>query len=164
MAASPSELHLRAATLGDAPQMLAVIQAAFAEHRGRLDPPSSAERKTIAIMRDELSDAHGFVACDDAGAVVGCVVAHHVADALHWERLAVLPAYRGRRLATRLMDRVEQCARELSVEILRLEVRLAMTHNRALYVSRGYRVVGYGAHDGYPAPTYQIMEKTLRRQ
>jgi protein-S-isoprenylcysteine O-methyltransferase Ste14 len=35
----------------DIPIMLSVIKEAFAEYTGRLDPPSSAERKTIGIVK-----------------------------------------------------------------------------------------------------------------
>ena len=55
------------ATDEDIPQILMVIKAAFAEYEGRLDPPSSAERKTVAIVREELMGAVNGVFGEENG-------------------------------------------------------------------------------------------------
>jgi ribosomal protein S18 acetylase RimI-like enzyme len=154
-------LTLRLASPTDAAAVLAVIRAAFTDHQDKLDPPSSAERKTLEVMRQEMACADTFVICTPAGAIVACILARQDHGTMHWERLAVDPNHRGDGLASQLMDRVEQRARELNIATLRLEVRLAMTHNRSIYERRGYTVVDYGSHDGYDAPTFQTMEKSL---
>jgi predicted N-acetyltransferase YhbS len=153
-------LELRLATDNDIPAMVELIRGAFAEYEGRLDPPSSAQNKTVAATRAELADGGAFV-ISDGGALAGCVFYHPYAGHMYLDRLAVLPAYRGRRLSRRLVAAVEDLARASGIGRVRLSVRLALAENRAYYERLGYAFHAYGTHAGYPEPTYVTLEKAL---
>lgn len=153
-------LDLRPATDDDIPALVELIRGAFAEYEGRLDPPSSAQNKTIAATRAELADGGAFV-ISDGGTLAGCVFYHPHGDHMYLDRLSVLPAYRGRRLSRRLIAAVEDLARASGLARVRLSVRLALADNRAYYERLGYAFHSYGTHAGYPEPTYVTLEKVL---
>jgi GNAT superfamily N-acetyltransferase len=165
--------HLRQARVREAEELLAIVREAFADHRGVIDPPSSAERKTAQVMRAEMRTGVTFVVEFDAPLqaaatdqhasreLVACVLAHTDGDALHWQRLSVRHQHRGRGLASRLMDAVEQHALALGHNKTTLEVRVALQHQRAIYAARGYVEYGHGTHAGFSEPTYLLMEKNL---
>src|SRR5690349_6322440 len=132
-----SVITLRPLTNADAPAVVAVIRAAFEECEGVLDPPSSAHHKTEAIVRAELADGGGFVAC--AGEeVVGSVFFHRFPTHLYMDRLSVLPAYRVGGIARRLIDAVERQARDEGRGAVHLTVRLVLHRNRQYYERLGY--------------------------
>ena len=51
------------------------------------------------------------------------------------------PALRGTGMATRIMDRLEQLAREAGYGRLRLDTNGALTEAQAMYRKRGYREI-----------------------
>lgn len=145
----------------DIPQILAVIQAAFAEYSGRLDPPSSAERKTVEIVREELRGATAVVAQHDQ-TIIGSVFYRPHGDAMYLDRLAVLPAWRGQGVGWRLMKIVEGKTAELGLDQVTLSVRIALTENRLFYDKLGYKFVAYGTHEGYKEATYVFLAKQVK--
>src|SRR5439155_3329619 len=147
------ELLLREATEADVPAIVAVVHTAFAEYRGRLDPPSSAHEESAAVIRQKL--ARAWVLLAQAGKmVIGCVFCELRGDHLYLSRLAVLPEYRGRGVGGRLLKAAEAWALELACPRVQLGVRLALAPLRAYYERRGYQPVEYCRHPGYPEPTY----------
>jgi predicted N-acetyltransferase YhbS len=144
----------------DAVNMLAVIQKAFAEHRGKLNPPSSAERKTIEIMRQELMQADAFVA-EAEGRVVGCVLYRPRDGSMYLYRLAVLPEMQRSGIASALIAKVEIAARERGMGTLTLTVRLVLSRQQALYRKLGFAFLEYGTHEGLSEPTSMRMQKAL---
>jgi predicted N-acetyltransferase YhbS len=148
------------ATESDIAAILAVIKAAFAEYRGQLEPPSSAERKTVEIVRQELSEATAVLAESDT-MLVGCVFYRPQETYLYLDRLAVLPAWRRQGIAGRLIDWVEQVAREGGYRSVQLSVRVALPKNHAYYQQRGYQFLHYNTHPGYSHPTSITFEKAL---
>lgn len=152
--------QLRLHTEADLPAMLACIRAAFAQYQGRLDPPSSAEHKTIALMRAELADARALVA-EQAGQLVACVLLHRRGDGMYLDRLAVLPSHRGQHIGDALLRAVEQIARAEGASRLSLSVRLALEAQQDYYRRRGFVHASFGTHPGYARPTYRTMYKPL---
>jgi predicted N-acetyltransferase YhbS len=152
--------EIRPASAADIPTIVAVIRAAFAEYEGQLDPPSSAQTKTVESTLQELADGGALVATADE-AIVGCVFYHLRVDHMYLNRLAVLPEYRGRGLAGRLIAAVEELARHSGLGRVRLAVRLALAENRRYYERLGYAFFKHGTHAGYPAPTYVTLQKQL---
>jgi ribosomal protein S18 acetylase RimI-like enzyme len=144
----------------DIPQILAVIKAAFAEYRGKLDPPSSAERKTVEIVRAELEKAAAIVAQIDDNPI-GCVFYQPLDDAVYIDRLAVLPEYRNRGISSALLQRVEEKARARGFTALTLSVRVSLTRQQAYYRKLGFKDYGFGIHDGFSEPTSVKMKKML---
>lgn len=140
--------------------LAALIREAFEEYRGQLDPPSSAHGKTVEAVLRELQDGGAFLASSDTGAQ-GCVFFHPRADHMYLDRLAVLPAFRGRGVARALVEAVENRARQLGHTRVRLSVRLALKDHHVYYRRLGYQHHDYGTHSGYAAPTFVILEKVL---
>jgi predicted N-acetyltransferase YhbS len=151
---------IREITEPDVPWIVDVIQAAFEEYRGRLDPPSSAHHKTADIVRRELADGGAFVACDTQ-AIVGCVFYHLYPDHLYLDRLAVLPSFRHQGIARALIQAVETRARQAGLGEVRLSVRLMLESNLAYYERLGYRFLSYGTHAGYTTPTSVTLCKQV---
>jgi ribosomal-protein-alanine N-acetyltransferase len=72
-----------------------------------------------------------------AGFVIGLLEPDHTG---HITTIAVAPEHRRRRLASRLIDKVEDGFRRRGIRILRLEVRSANTAAQKLYLSLGFSV------------------------
>lgn len=144
----------------DVPQVVDVVRTAFEEYRGYLDPPSSAHHKTAAIVRGELADGGGFVACE-AEVLVGCVFYHIAPEHLYLDRLAVLPSHRRQGIAHTLIQAVEQRAGRYGLNEVWLSVRLTLEGNRAYYERLGYTFLSYGTHAGYVAPTSVTLCKRV---
>lgn len=87
---APDHMRLTRATPEDATRVHHITQAASAEYRGVLDPPSGVDRETLADVERAL---------DDGGAVLGwlgniairAVRFQHAVDPLAVERVAVDP-------------------------------------------------------------------------
>lgn len=158
------QITLRAATIDDAPLILEITRAAFAQFRGRLDPPSGALDETLEGLRE-----HTFQ--PDHGAALACVDGVP-AGALRWSvqpqrqylyvgRVAVLPAYRQQGIASALMRWAERHARALGLPAVQFGVRLQSPENIRFYQHLGYEVAEHATHQGYQQPTFVWMRKTL---
>ena len=154
-------LVLRRATPDDIPQLRAVIDAAYSEHRGRLDPPSSAYAETGTSLHALLaSGEEAFLALDGAQ-VLACVFSVQNGVESYAHRLAVAPAWRQRGLGRVLMATAEDRARGAGCTYMRVGVRLALPGNIAFFERLGYRSIGAASHSGYAAPTFQWMTKEI---
>ena len=74
------------------------------------------------------------------------------------KRLWVSPAARGLKLATRLMTRTEQIARDLGITTLRLDTNSALPEAAALYRNTGWSEIARFNDDPYPD---MFFEKNL---
>lgn len=153
-------MDLRDATFKDVSAILGVLQAAFEEYRGRLDPPSGVHDETSETIRKKLSTGSAVVA-EVGGDMIGCVFYVLEGSCLDLGRLAVLPRYRRHGVGRALVEYVEDRARALNVAYVELGVRLALPHLRVYYEALGYRSIRYGAHEGYTEPTYVILAKDV---
>lgn len=108
--AGVGKLVRRAARPDEAAAIVALLHAAFAEYRGRLDPPSGAYAETEAGIRHKLAAAGGILAEVD-GVTAGCVFVEQQPGRLCLSRLAVLPGYRRRGIGRALIEQVEARAR-----------------------------------------------------
>lgn len=165
-APSPS-FSVRAATTADLPALVAIVQGAFHEYLGRLDPPSGAHAESPASMLRLLRTEHVLLA-ESRGEAVGCVFfapnerrAPPGVREIYLHRLAVLPAWRRLGIATRLMAEAERWASEAGFESVALGVRTQLPANRRFYEALGYRVSVFTAHAGYSYSTAMIMRKRL---
>ncbi len=169
--APPTRFSVRAATTADLPALVAIVQGAFHEYLGKLDPPSGAHAESPASMLRLLRTEHVLLAESKAqGRVeaVGCVFfapnerrAPPGVREVYLHRLAVLPAWRRLGIATRLMADAETWATDAGFESVALGVRVALPANRRFYEALGYRVSEYTTHAGYSQSTAMIMRKRL---
>lgn len=156
----PHTISYRTAAESDSADILRVIKTAFAEYEGKLDPPSSAHRKTIEAVREELASATALLA-ESTTEIVGCVFYQPKEDYMYLYRLSVLPAWRKRGIAANLINLVEQQAVQEHFHAVRLSVRIGLRENQLYYARKGYTFKQYGTHDGYEHPTYLVFEKRL---
>lgn len=134
-----AELVVSVASPKDAPAVYEIMRTAFAEYVGKLDPPSGA---TIATLQDVQKNFQ------EGGAVLGEVDGQAIASAqyrvrpdhLYIGRLAVLPEFRERGVASALLRYLEHLARLIERPQLRLGTRLSLPRNIALYRRQGFEI------------------------
>jgi len=158
----PAALSLCEATEQDAATLLRVMQAAFAEYLGQLDPPSGVHRETVESVRQKLRTGRAALALSE-GEAVGCVFYRREESHVYLGRLSVLPRFRNCGVGAFLIQYVKSYAAACRLPCVQLGVRLRLPHLLSHYERLGYRIVEYKAHEGYPAPTYVLMEKRVDR-
>lgn len=109
---------------------------------------------------DDLIPPQGlFLVARENGTVLGCAGLRFRPDRIgEVTRLFVVPAARGRGLASRLMSELETLAREHGLATLRLDTREDLVEARRLYARRDFREVA-PFNDGPYADHW--FEKTL---
>jgi predicted N-acetyltransferase YhbS len=129
--------------------------------RGQLIPESGAFRETAdAIAREIATGSDAFIAEQD-GEPLGCVMIKPVDGDLYFGRLAVTPSARGRGIARRLVEAVEDEAYRRGLAGVRLGVRIVLTENQRFFSSLGYVEMSREAHPGFDHPTSIGMRKAL---
>ncbi|NYJ14818.1 N-acetylglutamate synthase-like GNAT family acetyltransferase [Rhizobium leguminosarum] len=141
-------------------ELLALILAAFASMNGRIDPPSSALTLTAESLAEKARAEIGHVAVDE-GKLVGCLFLRPEADCLYVGKLAVLPEVQGKGLGKRLLAIAEETAARLGLAALRLETRIELTDNHAVFAAWGFSRTAEKAHPGFARTTFVEMRKTL---
>jgi len=159
-AATPA-ITLHEATPDDATLFQRLMLAAYEQYRDWLVPASGAFAETLDDVRDAIVEGGAVIARLD-GEPVGCGRFEWAPDRSFIEvgRLSVLPAHRGRGIATRMLDWFEERAAGLRVPTVVLGVRLALPGNIALYERAGYEVYDYEDRPGYGRVSVW-MRKTL---
>ena|SRR5689334_8450964 len=151
-------MTIREAVVNEAPTLLRLMQMAFQEYDGVLDPPSGAHTETIETVQRKLATGGAALALRDERPV-GFAFYEPYADSLYFGRLSVLPEFRNQGIGGALLHYVEQRARQIGAAGVTLGVRLQLPHLVARYERRGYRITKYMTHAGYDTPTYVFMEK-----
>ncbi|MFZ1963640.1 MAG: GNAT family N-acetyltransferase [Roseiarcus sp.] len=151
---------LRALRVEDAGAAAAIVRAAFAAQSRPTDPPSSALGETTASVSAKLAEGGGAGA-EAGGALVGVVLWAEKNGALTIGRVSALPASRGQGIARALLAAGEAEARRRGLARMTLRVRLALDENQRLFAGCGFAAVRQGAHPGYAAATFVVMEKAL---
>jgi ribosomal protein S18 acetylase RimI-like enzyme len=151
---------IRVATAADADAIADLIRRAFADQPRPTDPPSSALNETAATILAHLGRGGGAVLERD-GRVVGAVLWELEDDALYISRVSVDPDYRRQGIARALVDGAEREARRRGLVRMTLGVRLELEENRQLFRSCGFEDLEFRRHEGYPEPTWVLMERRL---
>jgi GNAT superfamily N-acetyltransferase len=138
----------------------ALIQAAFAEYRGRLNPESGALRETAETIAAACAD-HAVIVAEAGGILVGCMLASRQGDDLYLGRIAVRLDHRRHGIASRLLEEAERHARATGARALTLGVRIALPGNFRFFAAHGFREAGREAHPGFDHPTSINMAKQL---
>ena len=118
---------------------------------------------SAAQFREELSGVprtRHYLIAEDSGKVIayaGIAIAGDNAD-IH--TLAVIPEYRGRGIATELMNRLEAWAIERGISAFMLEMREGNVEALPLYEGRGYQTIS--RRNDYYAPGIHAL--IMRKQ
>jgi len=141
--------------LGD---ILALIKTSYAYMQGRIDPPSSMHRLTLAAIARQC----------DTGEVwsigtppMACVFLSPQRDSLYLGKLAVSVAHRHQGLARTLITQAARRALTLGKRFLELETRIELTENHRAFARMGFVKTAEAAHPGYDDPTFIIMRKPI---
>ena len=98
---------------------------------------------TEGILRDELAgERRNYLVAEENGGIVGYGGVMIVVEDAHITNLAVVPAARGRGVATRLFLDLAEGALDDGAEHLTLEVRVSNLEARRLYSRFGFSPVG----------------------
>ncbi|WP_200863312.1 GNAT family N-acetyltransferase [Rhizobium freirei] len=141
-------------------ELLDLILASFAYMNGRIDPPSSALALTAQSLQEKARSEIGYIALDDNN-IVGCVFCRTEPNTLYIGKLAVLPRAQGNGIGRRLLTSAEAEARRLSLFTLRLETRIELTENHAMFAGWGFRKTAENRHAGFDRTTSIEMRKVL---
>lgn len=152
--------RLDAETFTDWPGLLALILDAFSYMDGRIDPPSSAHRLTPETLKEKAETETAFIAMED-GKMLGCVFCKAEPESLYIGKFAISPAAQGKGIGKLLLAAAEEEARALALPALRLETRIELADNHAIFGKWGFVKTREYAHPGYDRPTSIEMRKTL---
>jgi ribosomal protein S18 acetylase RimI-like enzyme len=140
-ASGPPEV--RRAVPADLPAIKAIIEAAYAKYRTRMDKPPAP------LLRDygpSIADGTTWVIGDPIAAVL---TLYPREDHLYVENVAVDPGAQGQGLGRILMEFAERQAADSGFRRMALVTHEAMTENQAIYVHLGYVEVERRVEDGY---------------
>lgn len=140
--------------------LLVLILEAFAYMDQRIDPPSSAHRLTLAGLREKARTETCFIAKEDEQ-LLGCVFCKAETGALYIGKLAIAPDTQGKGVGRRLLEAAEEHAKASGLWALRLETRIELTENHAIFSKWGFVKTAENAHPGYNRPTSIEMRKSL---
>ena len=142
-----------------APAAVACLTAYYGELSRRF-----AQGFDVDLSRDPQADEmirpRGvFLLAEVGSAALGCVGLKTLAPGVgEVKRLWVAPQARGLGLARRLMQRLEDSARELGLSTLRLDTNSALPEAAALYRATGWAEIARYNDDPYPD---MFFEKAL---
>ena len=159
-AAESNPLLIRAARPDEAEAIVALIQRAFGEYRGKLRPESGALLETPETLKAAMKTGTVLLA-ERAGRVLGCVSVRRKDNCAYAGRLAVEPMERGIGIGRALLAAAESLARRMGADRLRVDVRLKLRDNRAFFRALGFVEGAERCHPGFSKPTYVELEKTL---
>ena len=138
-------LRIGLAAPGQAPDLLGLLQRAFAEQR-QLDPPSGVAGESVDDIDAAIRSGQTIAAVLD-GELVGTVRYVVTADSVYLGRLAVDPEYRRNGIATMILEwvRAELLPAE-GRQAIDVEVRAALPGNIRLFRELGFRELGRYPH------------------
>lgn len=125
---------------------------------GRIDPPSSMHRLTLADIAEQCQSGEVWVCGDPPQA---CIFLTERDGRLYLGKLSVEAALRGRGVARALVDLAEARARMRGIDALELDVRIELVENHATFERLGFEKVAARSHQGFDTPTYFTMRKGL---
>ncbi|MDA5095432.1 GNAT family N-acetyltransferase [Aliiroseovarius sp. KMU-50] len=147
----------RLASAEDANWIIALIRRVFAEHDGRIDPPSSMHRMTVADVQAQMTDGEIWVIGQEA-----CLFLTPQEEALYLSKLTVAPEARGKGYARLLVRQADCHAQALGKPRLRLQTRVELTDNHAIFRAFGFEQVGSTRHSGFDRTTSLTFERPVK--
>lgn len=141
------------------PAIHGLMHAAFAAMKGRIDPPSSLHRLTVAALTDAAKTSELWVI---GAPPIACVLLTPKPEHLYLGKLAVAPHMQGQGLARDLVAHAQGRAVALGLPALMLETRIELVENHAAFAAMGFVKTAETAHAGFTRPTAIVMVKDLR--
>jgi len=139
-----NNLAIVSATRAETRRLVQIIRAGFADVAVRFDLtagncPKHPSNCTWEWIERDLARGVQYVILTADGADVGCVGVERASEtACYMERLAVLPAHRGKGHGTRLARHAIQQAKQLGVSTMEIGIIAADTGLQRFYESLGF--------------------------
>ena len=132
-------ISITEASPGQAVLVHRIMQTAFAEYAGQLNPPSPCHTETIVDVAEAIHKGGAVLAWKDGVAVGSARYAFHEGS-FYVGRVSVLPDYRGMGIASAMMDHLEQIALDYGYEQMQLCSRLNLPKYIGLYQRMGFNI------------------------
>jgi ribosomal protein S18 acetylase RimI-like enzyme len=139
-------------------QLMVVLRESFAGMTGRIDPPSSLDRLTVADLAEIAKTAEIWVIGSPITATVTLTMRP---DCLYLGKLAVAAHQRGQGLARRLIMLAEARAQVLGLAQVMLETRVELVENQALFRHLGFVETCRRRHPGFDRDTTVEFRKSV---
>ncbi|WP_134495511.1 GNAT family N-acetyltransferase [Microvirga pakistanensis] len=156
-----STIKIRQALASDAALIARLIRSAFAQQPVVLQPTPSALSVTPSKIKHHFQENGGGAVASLISEEVGCCLWSLKGNDMHLTRLAVSPKWRRRGIASSLLHYAGEAARNAKVTRMTLSTRLALTGNRRLFASIGFREVAFHTHPGFDTPTAVELERLI---
>lgn len=140
--------------------LLSLILDAFAFMSDRIDPPSSALDLTPFSLQNKARAEIAYVLIDGE-TLLGCIFCKPEPDCLYIGKLAVASSMQGRGIGRHLLNAAIACAGAHGLPRLRLQTRIELSENHAVFDAWGFAKTGAFSHPGYDRVTFIEMCKTL---
>ena len=138
----------------NAKQIIEVIHAAFKRYES--DPmPSSALSETSAMIDENIKDGIVILGAYVNEKLVGVVKVTNQNNSYYFSRLAVLPTYQKKGIASSLVAAIEKVASEKNIHVIQCKVRKTETDNIRFYQKLGYNIT---KEELTTSPTGFVME------
>lgn len=154
-------LEVRLAAAEEAAHVHSLMLRAFAEYLGTLAVASSAHHETVDDVRAAMNEGGAVIAFSD-GSAAGSARFRIESNALYVGRVAVLPAYRRRGVATAMMRFLEDRARALGLGAVRIIARESLPGNVQFYRALGFEVTAIKPHPRGPDREYHMLRRCER--
>ena len=126
-------------TVTNSKQIIDVIHAAY--KRYETDPmPSSALLETSTMIDENIKDGIVILGAYVNEQLVGVVKVTNQNNCLYFSRLAVLPTYQKKGIASSLVAAIEKVAAEKNIHVVQCKVRKTETNNIRFYQKLGYSI------------------------
>ena len=126
-------------TVTNSKQIIEVIHVAY--KRYELDPmPSSALLETSAMIDENIKNGIVILGAYVNEQLVGVVKINNQNNCLYFSRLAVLPTYQKKGIASSLVTAIERVAAEKNIHVVQCKVRKTETDNIRFYQKLGYSI------------------------
>ena len=140
--------------------LLDIILGAFSYMDGRIDPPSSAHRLTLESLKEKARGDITYIATEN-DTLLGCIFCKPEPETLYIGKLAIAPEAQGKGVGRMLLAAATVLARELQKPVIRLETRIELVENHAIFSRWGFIKTREYAHAGYDHPTSIEMRKSV---
>lgn len=144
---TPDDPHL--------PNVLALLNEAFAYMDGRIDPPSSLHSLTVHKLADLAKDGMLWTIGTPP---IATVTLTPKPDCLHLGKLAVANSAKGQGHARTLVALAKSEAIASGLPLVRLETRIELVENHRTFEHLGFVKTGDSAHPGFDRPTSITMD------
>jgi ribosomal protein S18 acetylase RimI-like enzyme len=151
-------VSVRLAEIDEAPVVREIMLLAYKEYEDTLPVTSGAHTETVEDVVADMEKGGAVLASED-GRFVGSARFRPEDTHLYVGRLAVLPSHRRRGVATAIMRFIEDHARTIGRDAIRLGVRDSLPSNVGLYKALGYEVASIGEHPRGPDRVWWMLKR-----